>query len=168
MAEPTRLRDFRTHVVVNEFAAAEPAPETWCRSFLCSGIRFCAAIPVWVPRQAWLVQRIAAEKRGERFFNAIQWQDPGLSCSGCHHPAEERLWIIASRCWGVGLYKTPGPCAMPTSTRPIFHAGRFDTYDQVGRSFHRDLLLGPVGSRSGRLDAYLEAIGDGDPGYDTG
>ena len=104
-----------------------------------------------------------AEKRGEQLFNRPFTHDPGLSCSGCHQPAEAFVDHRQHDVGSGGLYKTP-TLRNANFNAPYFHDGRFDTYEQVVDHFNRTFSLGLSARDQADLTAYLKAIGDGDRG----
>jgi len=155
------LRDFVRNVVVNEFAGAEPSPET-----LDALVAYVDDID-FVPNPRLgaggrlVGTATAAEKHGEKLFNRPFPHDPGLSCSGCHQPAEAFVDHRQHDVGSGGLYKTP-TLRNANFNAPYFHDGRFDTYEQVVDHFNRAFSLGLSARDQADLAVYLRAIGDGD------
>ena len=157
------LRDFVRNVVVNEFAGAEPSPETL--DALVAYVEDIDFVPN--PRLGaggHLTGAVtASEKHGAKLFNRPFPHDPGLSCAGCHQPAEA---FVDHRQHDVGSgdqNKTPTK-HKTNFNAPYFHDGRFDTYEQVVGHFNRAFSLGLSARDQADLTAYLKAIGDGDRG----
>ena len=157
------LRDFIRNVVVNEFAGAEPSPET-----LDALVAYVDDID-FVPNSrlgagGHLTGAVTgSEKHGEKLFNRPFPQTSGLSCAGCHQPAEAFVDHRQHDVGSGGLFKTP-TLRNANFNAPYFHDGRFDTYEQVVAHFNRTFSLGLSARDQADLTAYLKAIGDGDRG----
>src|SRR4051794_38717491 len=155
------LRDFIRNVVVNEFAGAEPSPET-----LDALVAYVDDID-FVPNSrlgagGHLAGAVTgSEKYGEKLFNRPFPHDPGLSCAGCHQPAEAFVDHRQHDVGSGGLFKTP-TLRNANFNAPYFHDGRFDTYGQVVDHSNRTFSLGLSARDRADLTAYLQAIGAGD------
>ncbi len=157
------LREFVRNVVVNEFAGAEPSPQTL--DALVAYIEDIDFVPN--PRLGaggkLTGALTSAQKHGEKLFERPFPQNPSLSCAGCHPPAEAFVDHRQHDVGTGGLFKTP-TLRNANFNAPYFHDGRFDTYEQVIDHFNRTFSLGLSARDQADLTAYLRAIGDGDRG----
>lgn len=159
------LRDFVRNVVVVEFAGPEPSP-----AILDALVAYIQDIdflpnPSLGPGGKLTTETNDAERRGEVLFRKPFPHDPGLSCAGCHDPANAFLDHKQHDIGTGGLYKTP-TLLNADFNAPYFHDGRYDTYDQVVGHFDNKFELGLSAQDKADLVAYLTAVGDGVQAYD--
>jgi cytochrome c peroxidase len=155
------LHDFVHNVIVQEFAGAEPSPET-----VEAIVAYIEDIDFVPNRRLGPAGKITgpmseSERRGEALFYRPFPQNPTLSCAGCHEPhgafVDHRQHDVGSG----GLFKTP-TLINANFNAPYFHDGRYTSYAQVVGHFDRIFYLGLSHQDRQDLVAYLAAIGDGE------
>jgi cytochrome c peroxidase len=159
------LREFTRHVIVNEFAGAEPEP------------RLLDALVAYMDQFEFLPNpklgpfgRLAAgatpgERRGEALFNKPMPSMEGRSCASCHSPdslfTDGRRHDISSGGW----FKTP-TLLNADFTAPYFHDGRYETLEDVVDHFDRTDALKLKRGEKSDLVSYLRAVGDGEEPFE--
>src|SRR5262249_35630991 len=107
-----------------------------------------------------------AERRGEVLFAKPFPHDPNLSCASCHPPADAFVDHLQHDVGSDGLHKTP-TLLNANFNAPYFHDGRYDSFDQVVEHFDRVYELGLSVRERADLVAYLRAVGDARPPFDS-
>ena len=154
------LRDFVRHVIVNEFAGAEPSMQV-----LDAIVTYIEDIDFLPNPNLDQAQRLrssasASQLRGEALFSKPFPHDATLSCAACHIPsaafADHRQHEVGSG----GLYKTP-TLLNANFNAPYLHDGRYTDYAQVIDHFDRHFDLGLSAQDRADLVDYLTALGEG-------
>jgi hypothetical protein len=153
------LREFIRNVIVGEFAGSEPSPALLdAITAYVQEIDFLPNVRL-AARGRLTAAASDAERRGEALFSKPFPHDPGLSCAGCHRPADAFIDHQLHDVGSGGLYKTP-TLLNANFNAPYFHDGRFDRFDQVVDHFDRTFELGLTAQDKTDLVAYLNAVGD--------
>lgn len=148
------LTGFVRHVIVDEFAGAEPAP-----ALLQALVAYLAALPAPANRNLDTRGRLShaappgAGRGGEAFSKG---------CAGCHRPAEDYQDGKVHPMRGGGTFATPSLRGIGTLSR-FFHDGRGDDLTTAIASHARDFgITHGVETRQWIAD-YVAAIGAVDP-----
>ena len=131
------LADFVRHVIVTEFAGAEPAPPVV--DALVAHLERLEFLPVpAVAPDGGLVETApAAARRGEALFFRPFATRPDLSCAVCHIPAAHFTDRQQHDVGTGGIFDTPSLRNL-TETPPYLHDGRAATLAEVMRPFRGD------------------------------
>ena len=144
------LRDFVHNVIVNEFAGPEPSP-----AILDAIVAYIQDIDFLPNPSLGPGGRLTAQRERSRaarrsaVLQAVSARS-GLSCAGLPRAVGRLSSIIGSTMSARAACSRRRPCSTPISTRPYFHDGRFDNYDQVVDAFRPRVRSRPVGAGSAR------------------
>ncbi len=154
------LREFTRHVIVEEFAGAEPSP--LILDALVAYQQQFEFLPnaIFRPDGRLIDMAPAAARRGEVLFFRPFPSAPELSCAGCHPPTANFL-DRRQHDFGGGTFDTPSLRDVRFSA-PFFHDGRFPVLAQVVDYFNDLFGLGLSSGDRSDLVAYLDAVGDGE------
>jgi len=169
------LREFARNVIVHEFGGPEPDP------LLLDGMVAYMNEFDFLPNAklnadgSLNAKASEAEKRGEALFNKPFAGMSGQSCASCHIPTGN---FADSRRHNIGSVKGSGPDARdgaldtPTLlsaryTAPYFHDGSQPTLRSVVEWFNAQFKLSLTKPQVDDLTAYVEAISDGEDGYES-
>lgn len=148
------LAAFVRHVIVDEFAGAEPAPV-----LLEALVAYLAALPAPANRHLDAQGRLTpaapsgAGRGGEAFSKG---------CAGCHRPAEDYQDGKVHMMRGGGALATPSLRGIGAHDR-LFHDGRGDDLTTAIVAHARDLGIMHGVETRGWITDYVAAIGAVDP-----